>query len=123
MDNEKFKKLLFLAKLAGDKAIGELMIDLLHMGEKEHAYSIHKTYCPGAIAPPAEESLSKDHPCEWSPYGYCYTNELGLNTEQFDPHTHVCIWCEKLWAPPNTVEPKIELDYWYNLRSGELHRE
>jgi len=44
MDKEQFKKLLFKAKLGGDKKIGELMIDLLHAGERVHAYSIHKTY-------------------------------------------------------------------------------
>lgn len=126
MTEEQFKKLLFIAKLSGDKKVGELMIDLAHSGEKEYAYQIHKTYCPGAELPPAPESLSLDHPCNWSPYGYCYTNELGRNLEQFNPESHVCIWCEKIYAVPNKIDPWEELvknSTAMDLRFGELHRE
>ena len=123
MNRGKFDKLYFLAKLGGAKKVGELMIDLVNAGHEEFAFELVRNYSPGAIKAPNSDQVSLERPCNWSPYGYCYTNELGLNTEQFDPHTRVCIWCEKLWSPPNTVDPKIELDYWYVLRSGELHRE
>ena len=122
MNNEAYNKQLFKAKLAGDKKVGELMIDLLEAGETAHAFSIHKTYCPGAVEPPTKDNLSKDRPCDWSPYGYCFTNKMGRTLEQFDPESQHCIWCERIYTPPNTVNP-FENFLGEPLRYGELYKE
>jgi len=124
MNNEKFNKELFKAKLGGPKKVGELMINCVQAGDSKHAFEIHLTFCPGAIEPPTIDNLSTDHSCNWSPYGYCFTNRLGRNIEQFDPETTCCIWCEKLYVPPNTVDPwEGVIRRNPQLRLGELHRE
>jgi len=123
MDKETFNKLYFKAKLGGDKKVGELMIDLLEAGDTIHAFDIHKTFCPGAVDPPTSDNLSKDRSCRWSPYGYCFTNRLGRTVEQFDPESQCCIWCDKIWSVPNTVDAAEIFSEALQLRLGELHRE
>lgn len=118
MDQEQFNKLFFKAKLGGHVAVGELLIDLVFANEDEYALQIHKLYSPGVIRAPTRENVTKDRPCSWSPFGYCFTIEKGRTLEQFDPKTQYCIWCEKLYSPPNMIDVKIGA-----LRYGELHRE
>jgi len=106
MNQDEFEKLYFKAKLAGTKAIGELMIKLVNDGEEKFAFKLVREYSPGAIKPPVVENVSLDRPCNWSPYGYCFTNTLGQNIEHFDTGSIYCIWCEKIYSIDET-DPEL----------------
>jgi len=122
MNEEKFNKAVFLAKLKGDKALGDLMLELVQQRHEEYAFRIVRMFSPGAITPPTCDNVSEDRHCNMSPYGYCFTNRLGKNIEQFHPDSMYCIWCESIYTPPNKVEPRIDLAL-INFRYGDLHRE
>lgn len=109
MNRGKFDKLYFLAKLGGAKKVGELMIDLVNAGHEEFAFELVRNYSPGAIKAPNSDQVSLERPCNWSPFGYCFTNKMGLNTEQMNPNSEICIWCEKIYTPPNVVDFKISM--------------
>ena len=122
MNNETFNKLYFKAKLGGKKKVGELMIDLIEADEGEHVYQILRQFCPGAREIPTVDNICKDHECDWSPYGFCFTVRMGRTLEQFDPESQRCIWCERIYIPPNTVDP-FENFLGEPLRYGELYKE
>ena len=119
MNDEKFDKLYFVAALGGTKKIGELMIDLVYAGHEQYAFRLIRMHSPGVISTPTVDNVSKDRTCDLSPFGYCFTKDLGPTTEHHVEGSLYCIWCERIWAPPNTVEFKIDVGD--ALRYGELH--
>lgn len=102
MSQDEFDKLYFKAKLIGKKAIGELMIKLIYADEEEFAFELVRKYSPGAIKAPAVENVSLDRPCNWSPYGYCFTNTLGQTIIYTEPESIYCIWCERIYIIDET---------------------
>lgn len=120
MNDETFDRLYFKAALGGTKKIGEFMIDLVNARHVRYAYRLIRMHSPGATEAPTIDNISKDRPCDWSPFGYCFTTGLGPTTEHHIEDSLYCIWCERIWAPPNTVDFKIDMTD--ALRYGELHR-
>lgn len=102
MTEDEFEKLYFKAKLAGAKAIGVLMIELVTNDNEEFAFELIRKYSPGALMAPNDVSVSNDRPCKNSPYGLCYTSPLGRNIEQMDPDSMYCIWCDKIYSIDST---------------------
>ena len=111
MDDETFNKLYFVAALGGTKKVGELMIDLVHAGHERLAFRLIRMHSPGAVSAPTVDNVTKDRPCDWSPYGYCFTTDIGKTIEHHLEDTQSCIWCERLYSKPNMTKPEIATDW------------
>lgn len=109
MTEEEFEKLYFKAKLAGAKAIGELLMNLVGSDDEKFALKLIRKYSPGLIEQIEKNStyISEERPCKESPYGLCYTVSLGKNLEQMYKDSIYCIWCDMIYSIDLT-NPKIK---------------
>jgi len=110
MNQEDFDKAYFKAKLVGSDALGELLLQLMKAKEDRFAIQLFQLHNGKYDKILCSEAVSKDRPCEKSPYAYCFCVPLGQNIEHMHPDSLFCIWCEHIFGIDQT-KPEIEYVY------------
>ncbi len=110
MNKEEFDKEYFKAKLAGEKALGELLLQLIFAGEERFSVQLLQLQNQDYKDILCYEAVSKDRVCEKSPYLYCFSVPLGQNIEHMDPDSMFCIWCEKIYSIDETKPEREFVD-------------
>ena len=102
MNQEDFDKAYFKAKLVGVDALGELLLQLMKAKEDRFAIQLFQLHNGKYDKILCHEAVSKDRPCEKSPYAYCFCVPLGQNIEHMHPDSLFCIWCEHIFGIDKT---------------------